>query len=175
MTDINKELLDFQENGYEHAMQQFALQEQETKEKKHMLNVYYALLSLEKMVDNKDFINNGVSFISVSNYLDYDIGNIVNFTLLDSNHEPVEKYNSKGDHTYCQENTKTFLSKLIFDDELVHPEFEEKKIMEFSLTKNGLAEFKNMLLSDKLKASLNYALLDTQLSEKPADGRKMKI
>ena len=47
--------------------------------------------------------------------------------------------------------------------------------MEFVLTKKGLAEFKNMLLSDKLKASLNHALLDTQLSENPADNKKMKI
>jgi hypothetical protein len=140
-----------------------------------MLNVHYAFMSLEKMVDNKDYSKHGVTFIAVKNYYDQDIGNIVNFTLLDSNHEPVEKYNSKGDHTYCQAETKRFLNILTFDKDLVHPEFKEQKVIEFPLTKNGLAEFKNMLLSDKLKASLNHALLDTQLSEKTADNKKMKI
>ena len=175
MTDITQELLHLQENGYEYVMEQFALQEQKIKEEKHMLNVHYALLSLEKMIDNKDFINNGVAFISVSNYFDYDAGNIVKFKLLDINHEPVQIYNSRGDHTYCQAQTKIFLSKLIFDTEIINPEFKEDKVMEFSLTKKGLAEFKSMLLSDKLKASLNHALLDTQLSENPADNKKMKI
>ena len=63
MTDITQELLHLQENGYEYVMVQFALQEQKIKEEKHMLNVHYALLSLDKMIDNKDFINNGVAFI----------------------------------------------------------------------------------------------------------------
>lgn len=175
MTDITQELLHLQENGYEYVMAQFALQEQKIKEKKHILNVHYAFLSLEKMVDNKDFINNGVAFILVSNYYDYDIGNIVDFTLLDKNHELVEKYNSKGNYTHCQGNTRKILSKLIFDNNFVNLEFKQGKAMQFALTKDDLANFKNMLLSDKLNAYLNHALLDTQLSEKPADNKKMKI
>ena len=63
----------------------------------------------------------------------------------------------------------------MFDTEIINPEFKEDNVIEFALTKDDLANFKNMLLSDKLKASLNHALLDTQLSEKPADNKKMKV
>ena len=174
MTDINKELLDFQENGYEHAMQQFALQEQEIKEKKHMLNVHYVCTYLEKMINNKEF--DDANILSVLNYSDYDTGyNCLNFTLLDSDHEAVEKYNSKGDHTKPAEKTKALLDLLKYHEDLVSTSFEENKNTEISLDKNGIYRFRKLLLSDKLKASLNHALLDTQLSEKPSDNRKMKL
>lgn len=177
MTDIYQDFLNFQENGYEYTMEQISLQEEKMRDNKHIINVYYAFTSLMKMVENNDFSDNGVAFILVSNYIDYDLGNIINFTLLDINREPVAEYNSKGEDTYCQEKTKEILNLIVLEegDELFCQEFLRNKTFEFALTKNGLDDFKNMLLCDRLRSTLSHLLLDTQMSEKVFYIKKTKI
>lgn len=174
MTDITKELQEYQSHGYSEIMDKFSKQEQELKEKKHILNVHYVCTSLEKMIDNKEF--DDAKIISVLNYFDYDRScNCINFTLLDVEHEAVEKYNSQGNHTKTIEKTKKLIDLLTFAHNLVHDSFEENKNIEINLNKNGIDSFKKLLLSESLQAALNHALLDTQLSEKSTDNRKIKI
>ena len=174
MTDIKKELQEYKNHGYENIMSDFAKQEQELKEKKHMLNVHYVCTSLEKMIDNKEF--DDAKILSVLNYSDYDAGyNRINFTLLDAQHEAVEKYNSKGNHTKPVEKTKALLDLLKYHEDLVSTSFEENKNTEISLDKNGIDRFRKFLLSEKLQNSLHHALLDTQLSDKASDPKKPKI
>lgn len=174
--NINEDFAEYHSLGEKNLFLKFEDQKKNIDKKIHIFQVFNFLKNIQKMLDEKEFLNSGVHFLVLTNYHDYDFGYLIQFKTLDENQKEINNHEPNDNDNYIPIYDKlTELFDNISLDYFCSDDFKEKDDRTFSIDKYLVENLKQLLLNDELKAVFDYAFLDNSLSKNEYQLIKNKI
>lgn len=202
MIDITQELIDYEKNGLHHTLQQLNTENEHNEKKIFLLTTLDCILQLEELFEQQYLKN--ISYVKVNIEVndqynkDIELGNYIN-TMLQKN-EPsldtnisydtydiyVDMYDQSNNVIHPYEDDEKFMPlytqinslfqqlsmSVVFVKE--NTNIGSNESLTFKIDKHLGESLKNFLLSDELKVSLSYSLIQKQLQDKPQAKTKSK-
>jgi hypothetical protein len=178
--DLTKELRSMQAGENEETINQLYQEKEEISKKIYIITILQTVDIIEQMFQNKIYDKFGTSIIRIHYEYEPDVGNIINFDLLD-NFEvkiPVYTKNLPKEITYLPHKTKDFLHSLNgFSDDFLSKKLQEDKEIWIDIDANVGSNVRNLLLSTELKKILDYNQMQISLGESNnnSDSKKLKL
>lgn len=168
MTDITKELKDYQQFGPKSVLDKLNQEKNEIKEKIHVINVFTVIAALKDMVNNNEFSNYKAESIVVNYYRDNDNSSNISFELKDEKGQELSNYNAQDRQTSLTIKAMNIFKLIEANLDFFQPGYAAFKTDEdhtFKLSNAGIDEMKKKFLNDKLQTSISYAMLDNCIPE----------
>lgn len=169
MTDITKELQNYEQNGPKDVLDKLKQEQNEIKEKIHIINVLTIISALKDVVNEPDFKKYHAESVLVKYYRENDRSSNVRIEFKDEDGSQLYSYEFNNRLAPLEKKISGIFNILESNMNFFHTSYTSNdETCQFTLDNDGIELMKKAFLNDKLQTSISYAMLNKQLSEKNA-------
>lgn len=172
--NITPELQHYYLYGEQASILNLFSQKEIIEKKIHLTYVVSVLNEIQNMIDGGVFKKSGVQFVKIKKTLDYDIGYIIKFDVLDKEKNLIDMYNKQNNYIPVYDQLHTLFEKVSLGA-FSSDNFKEKEELTFAIDRHLVENLRLVFLSVELNSSLAYTLLNNDLDDKKLTTPKTKI